>query len=363
MELKITDLLDEYMYDDIPLDEMAAEVHGEPVFDEFMEKRRGHKGLFQIAAAILIVISLSAVAVIQFTKNTAGGGGVSLAQPAEYEAGQADVDQGYTLVIESAYVDGQELYITMRMETEENVDYFFPYIDGCTLVGLDGTVYEKTGGTSSSYVDQQGNVFAECTLQFDLPEDGASDYALSLMVVGLDVNEQSKMDVEGNWSFHMDIPVAKTPEAENPETTLEEDYVEYAVAEAEEEAEETVAMPGLSVAISIGGDAAAAVVDAGISVWNVEVTETEITFWVTPRDDGAEYVIVGGGENFELANAADPDTVYYVLQARTQDGKTVTISGARLSWDEEEGANLFSGQWVEPIDPEEIEKIEILIAE
>lgn len=70
MELRITDLLDEYMYDDIPLDEMPAEDHGAPAGHKSAVKGKDHRRWGQIAAAIVIVISVAAAGTFYFGGDT-----------------------------------------------------------------------------------------------------------------------------------------------------------------------------------------------------------------------------------------------------------------------------------------------------
>lgn len=221
MDIRITDLLDEYMYDDIPLDQMVTEVRGEPIFDQ-RKRPTARKRTGQIAAAILIVVSLSAAGMLYF-----GGG-----------AGEA----------------------------------------GGSLNSLEEPVEEE-----AAVVTEPPNVAYE--------------------IIGEEIPQVSEAETEEGFSVVLTISEA--------------------------------------------------------TVWDMEVTETNISFYVDRATDD-NFMIVGGGEQYKLAMVADPDTDFYIIQARMQDGTFYTISGANLTWDEDEEANLFTGTWETVLDPEEISEIQIL---
>lgn len=260
MELRITDLLDEYMYDDIPLDEMPAEDHGVPSGHKSAVKGKYHRLWGQIAAAILIVISVVAAGTFYF-----GG------------------------------------------DTGQTGDSLAPGVEEASDIETEG---ERTSEKTE---------FEEAAIETDVTYE-----------------------------------VVETPEEAMAETAVE-DPVKVFVEPIEPiyEWESTDKLYSLMVSVAPESDAE---VPGEFSLENIRITEETLTFTLHSHD-AEEISVVGSKEQMLLGAEAEPEIQFYVVEAITYSGETVTVRNPRNTGTDENGGFIFTGVWMEPVEPEEIAEI------
>lgn len=364
MKVRITDLLDDYLDQDLPLDpipDLLPKSSGQP---PKKPRRSGrHKRWGQIVAAVLIVASVATVG--GFKLLCGGSTGNSLAaQPAvqeeqaaakeqavmpapepteEADAGavsEAEVgvmleDGGYynsTITVDGEVVNvsagnltrsGSTFTLTVTVDTQlENVTGFLLTDYQVYLVLLDGTTVEPTGASETPYLE---NPFVrDESYTFD---DVADETALETATLYLQIQsvtlmtEDSVANFTGSWDMGFSIAGIDVP----------------ASAAEEEQTLET---------IPEGQD---------FSITDLQVSESGCTFWLhTPVDN---YMLVPQGQ-LALAQQQGSGETYYGFSMLTG-GSTgaVTVDSTTMSnrgVTDTQNLVYCTVTWKEKIDPTEI---------
>ena len=292
MKIRITDLLDDYLDEDLPLDPIP-----EAGIQKSKSKRKSRPGTLhhrpsravQIAAGLVIVISLSAVAGMKLWCGGNTGASLAAGNTARYEQADPQPPSPEPVAEDdtSAWSDGYEtvsitsiedqLNVTVSDVVQEGSRYRLTYtistgIEHVTgfqladaevyLLLADDTIATPTGSTET--INTENPFELRDVYEFsDLPEDAALDQAMlyvRIAQVTLMTTEGS-VDIYGQWDvgFSGDSIVLAS---EMPDRTAEEST-------------ETIG-------------------DADFSVSDLEVSESGCSFWVHTRQD--DYVLVPMGQ-------------------------------------------------------------------
>lgn len=363
MKVRITDLLDDYLDQDLPLDPVPDLLPRQSEKKPKKPRRSGrHKRWGQIAAAVLIVVSVTTVGGF---KLLCGGTGKSLAsQPAVQEEQAAAKEQtvisapeptaeaaaeptpepsdgiiledgGYynsTITVDGEDVNvsagnlnrsGSTFTLTVTVDTQlENVTGFLLTDYQVYLVLLDGTTVEPTGASETPYLE---NPFVrdESYTFDDVTDETALETAtlyLQIQSVTL-MTEDSVANYTGSWDMGFSIAGIDVP----------------AAVSAEEYAGET---------IPEGQD---------FSITDLQVSESGCTFWLhTPVDN---YMLVPQGQ-LTLAQQQGGGETYYGFSMLTGgSGGTVTVDSTTMSnrgVTDTQNLVYCTVTWKEKIDPTEI---------
>lgn len=376
MDIRITDLLDEYMYDDIPLDQMVTEVRGEPIFDQ-RKRPTARKRIGQIAAAILIVVSLSAAGMLYFGGGAGEAGGSLTSveetpgtEPVE-EMTPADnwtsEDQGYTLTMESLGISDHRLDFHVSVAPQDNMEYFSPVISTCRIETVDGETFDFSEVTSSDGIvgENMSLVYYTCWFVEMLVPDEI--YKATIEFDGLQINGEEP--IEGHWSFNITFrdqePEPQPSEMEEAAVVTETPNVTYEIVveempqELQTQVESHISMDGVSDLFSgtihlvpgVGGG-----LDDDFFVSEIEVDEEYVTCRLECYS-GRDIGVVVSEEQMLLGQAAEPELQFFVLEARTYDGTTVNVISTDVTSTDEAGVFQVLGKWAEPVDPENIAEI------
>ena len=329
MKIRITDLLDDYLDEDLPLDPIP-----EAGIQKSKSKRKSRPGTLhhrpsravQIAAGLVIVISLSAVAGMKLwcggnTGASLAAGGVQSQEQAGVqppspepvaESEASDWTDGYETVSITSIED--QLNVTVSDVVKEGSRYRLTYtistgIEHVTgfqladaevyLLLADDTIVTPTGSTETANAENPFEL--RDVYEFsDLPEDAELDQAVlyvRIAQVTLTTTDGS-IDVFGQWDVGF-----------SGDNVL----LDSAVPE-ETEAANTGTMG-----------------DAEFSVTDLEVSEGGCSFWVHTQQDN--YLMVPIGQ-LALVQESNPGTACYGISMIT-DGSispdNLTVSSSLMS--------------------------------
>ena len=333
MKIRMTDLLDEYLDDDLPLDAMPDILPGDR--PEAKSSRAAHrlshrKRAGQIVAAVLIVASISVAGGLKLWGG--GSAGKSLAaKPAEMDSAVSYTpeptaavtpapestddavleDGGYfdsTITVDGEDVNvsagnltrsGSTFTLTVTVDTQlENVTGFLLSDYQVYLVLLDGTTVEPTASSETSYLENpfvRDEVYAFDDISEETALETATLY-LQIRSVTILAND-SVTDYTGSWDMAFSIAGIDVP----------------ASVTGEEHAGET---------IPEGQD---------FSITDLQVSESGCTFWLhTPVN---HYMLVPQGQ-LALAAQQGSDETYYgfsILTDGTLGTASVTIDSSTMS--------------------------------
>lgn len=348
MNLRITDLLDDYMDEQLYMD--PAAVPDTKRIKEAAMKRIHRKKITRpvrvalIAAAIVVVLTGTVLAVIHYSGitdameqkwNASGSTEMTQEQKDFIEQRSADIgesvtDQGITVTIDSVTCTGTTVNILYSVELDPEV-YDLDRIESCadalTPIYVEnedyGTVRKSRGG-SNGEPEENGVVWRESQVEFsDLPEganlgDGKTTLHMEMNTFWISATdaEDTLPDVTGTWNFAFLLPQVEATEAQTSDEVLNfENGVTLELSDI------TVEASGCKFAVQ---------------------TETD------------EYFFTAGGENAALARAAEPDLLAFTVDALMADGTTVPSDGGGMSYDAEQDADLWSIDWTAPLDPADV---------
>lgn len=351
MNLKITDLLDEYMGGGIPVDPVSV-LDLQRIKEAAMKKtEQGHKHIrplriVLIAAAITVLLTGTVLGVMHYTKVTDSleerweilGSEEMTREQKDYveersiSVGESVTDQGVTVTVDSVTCTANTVYMLYTIVLDSAVHD----VDGIPgLSAFDsaskmlaenpefGAVELDGGGGPSN----GGNSKWERWMKFaDLPEEanlGDGDTTLHVEITEITYGEENEYGmkeasgtIQGNWRFAIKLPKHETAEVKAPDA-----MVEF----------------GNSVLMTIS---------------DIELNETECTFSVDTESEA--YLFVGGdGTQAQLAREAEPDMLIIAMYANVPDGN-IAYGAAIMEPEPGEGVDRWTVQWAAPIDPERI---------
>lgn len=358
MNLKITDLLDEYWDENIPMEPV-------PVPDTSRIKEAAMKKtnvtaktvrplrIVLIAAAIVVLLTGTVLGVIHYTRTTEaledrwetfGSEEMTQAHKDFIEQrsaaiGESVTDQGITVTVDSVTCTTDTVYLMIHYVLDPE-QYDTSNINMCFDSGTAMYVENENYGTSDQYSGGGGDAPQEGEgywmnrqVTFDgLPEDANLGDGKTTMHIDMTEILYGKADeigmreadgtVRGNWSFSFLLP-----QSEKTENKTSDAVVSFDTTLAFEN--------GITLELS-----------------EIEVTETGCSFCV--KTDNEEYIFVGGdGIQAELARAAQPDVPTFAMYANMSDGSMV-YGGAGMDWEPNEDVDQWILDWATPIDPESV---------
>lgn len=361
MNLKITDLLDEYREDNIPVD--VTTVPDIKRIKEITMKKinQDHKHIrpmriVLIAAAIAVLLTGTVLGVMQYTRmteameerwETFGSEEMTEGQKDFIEERSADIgesvtDQGITVTLDSVTCTTNTVYLMFHYVLDP-AQYDVDNINVCYDSGAEIYVENEDYGTSDQFsggggdMPQEGEGFwIEKQFTFDgLPEEANLGDGRTAMHIDMAEIFYGKADeigmkeadgaVHGNWSFAFLLPKSEKIEAKTSDAVLSFDT--------------TLAFEnGITLELS-----------------DIEVNETGCSFSV--KTDNEEYIFVGGdGDQAMLARAAQPDAPCFTIFAQMVDGSMV-YGGAGMDWEQETDTDRWTVEWATPIDPQSVDSL------
>lgn len=361
MNLKITDLLDTYWDENIPMDSMPVP-STKSIKEAAMKKVNGRKNSLRpmrialIAAAIIILLTGTVLGIMQYTRmtesledrwETFGSAEMTTEQKNFIEERSADIgesvtDQGITVTVDSVTCTTNTVYVMIHyvMDPER---YDSNTVNSCFDSGAIIYVENEDYGTSDQLSgsgrempqDVEGH-WVQKQFTFDgLPEDanlgdGKTTMHIDMTEITYGFADEIGMKeadgaVHGNWSFAFLLPKSEKAEAKTSDAVLSFDTT----LEFEN---------GITLELS-----------------EIELNETECSFSV--KTDHEEYIFVGGdGDQAMLARAAQPDVPCFTVFARMKDGGMV-YGGAGMNWDENTDIDRWTVEWATPVDPQSIDAL------
>ena len=358
MNLKITDLLDEYMGDGIPVDPVPVPDLQRIKETAVKKTNQSHKHIrplriVLIAAAVIVLLTGTVLGVVRYTRITEsleerwemlGSAEMTSEQKNFIEersiaVGESITDQGATVTVDSVTCTSDTVYMLYSIAldpTAYDLENVTSILDWMSLASVEnpkyGVVSSSRGGGNGDSA-KNGIETWETTFQFlNLPEDanlgdGSTTLRIDMteIIYGKDDGTGMKErdgSIQGNWSFSIRLPKSEKPEAKASDSVVAFDTTL--------EFENGIAL----------------------ELCNIEVDETGCTFSV--RTESEDYIFVGGeGDQAMLARAAQPDVLTFTMYANMADGSMV-YGAAGMDWEPEEDMEQWTVHWATPIDPESI---------
>ncbi len=346
MELKITELLDEYEGEDIPLDWTVVPDMSrvkEATMKQIQEEKTVRPlRIVLVTAAVVAVLTGSAVAAVMYTKNAdkmeenwnqltsteMTSEQKDFIDQRSADLGESVTDQGITITADSVTCTGNTVFLTYSIELDseiydlDDLASCAPDVEGVTYIeNADyGKFNQSTCSGSGSFMEN-GKVVREERLEFsDLPDgtrinDGKTTLYMTFHDIWLGNQNGSDIpDVEGTWSFAIPLPEGEAIEAQTSDVTLEFDG------------------------------------QIPITVSDITVDESGCKFTVETEDE--TYIFANDGEMAMLAGAAEPDAPIYTVKAKLADGTAIPSTSASMNNDD--GLDRWNIEFVAPLDPETV---------
>lgn len=286
-----------------------------------------------IAAAIVVLLTGTALAVVHYTRITdsmeSNWNEWAETQMTEehkdfIEArsagiGESATDQGITVTIDSVTCTEDTVYLMIDYELDPEL-YDTENVMTCLNVMTNKYVENEDYGTSeggSGGGHESGYYFT-----FEkLPEgarlnDGKTTMHMEMSEIVLLTKDNTEPHVTGTWNFAFLLPESETVEENTSDVVLNFDS---------------------GIAMELSG---------------ISVKETGCKFSVVTEADN--YLFSAGGENAELARAAEPDMMVFTVDVVMADGTKVPSSGS--SMDTYEGSNVdeWTIEWSAPLKPADV---------
>ena len=355
MNLRITDLLDDYMDEQLYMD--PAAVPDTKRIKEAAMKRIHRKKITRpvrvalIAAAIVVVLTGTVLAVIHYSgitdameqKWNASGSTEMTQEHKDFieqrsaDIGESVTDQGITVTVDSVTTTTDRVYLMLRCEFDpeqfDDVEQIATCFPSHGLARVENEAYgtlevERVGGRDEMIETGVFNV--EVSIDFEnLPEDanlGDGKTTMYLEYNTVSYNHELEgpdyVDVTGTWSFAFSLP-----QSENVTVSIDE----------------TLSFDGTELDFGNG---------IVITVGDIQLDENSCDFSVTT--DNEDYIFVGGdGMQAELARAAQPDVPTFSMFAVLENGE-MAYGAAGMTWDEGTDTDRWSLDWATPVDPESV---------
>ena len=348
MNLKITDLLDEYMGDGIPMDPVPVpdlRRIKEAVMKQTDQTHRSIRPLRMvlIAAAVMLLLTGTVLGVIHYAGitdsleerwETFGSEEMTQAQKDFIEersisVGESVTDQGITVTVDSLTCTTDTVYMLYTIELDPTVYD----IEGRTGISAFCSVSSMTVENAIFGAGEFGGIGGLERMQFTaLPEGadlGDGNTTLHVEIKEITYGEEDEYgmkeadgQIQGDWSFSILLPELKAIETKKSDAVISFDT--------------TLEFENGIV----------------LELRDIQVNESECAFSV--RTDNADYIFVGGdGIQAQLARAAQPDVPTFVMYANMADGSMV-YGGVGMDYAPGEDVDKWTVQWATPIDPESI---------
>lgn len=344
MELKITDLLDDYMEEDILLNYMPVPENKrikEAAMNRIKKNRNIRPLRVALLAAAIVVLLTGTVIGIYYTRisNTLEEDWNALAetemtqQQKEYvetrsaDIGESVTNQGITITIDSVTCTTNAAYLMIHYEFDPSL-YDVENIDGCvdrmSHIWVENEEYGiiEADNTSGGGEKKEYGIWMRKTVEIKGIPEGCSlnDGKTTMYVEMTDIGfmREDMEDVEGNWNFSFVLP-----EADSAETVTVAQEMTF---------------------------------DCGVSLLVSEVAVSESGCSFTVETDTDEYYFVVS-EMAELARAAEPDLYQFTVDAELEDGTIVPCTGAHMSLNEETGKDEWNISWAAPLDPDTVKSL------
>ena len=358
MKRKITDLLDEYMGDGIPMDPVPVP-DLRRIKEAAMKKTdQGHKPIrplriVLIAAAVIVLLTGTALGVIHYAGitdslenrwETFGSEEMTQAQKDFIEersisVGDSVTDQDITVTVDSLTCTTDTVYIlyTIALDSTvydiENITSILDWLSPISVENPEYGVIDSVGGGGNGNPAKDGVETWETRIKFeDLPEganlgDGNTTLHMNIteIVYGKDDGagmKEADGRIQGDWSFSILLPELEAIETKESDAVVSFDT--------------TLEFENGIV----------------LELCDIKVNESECAFLV--RTDSEDYIFVGGdGIQAQLARTAQPDVPTFVMYANMADGSMV-YGAAGMDYELGEDVDRWTLQWATPMDPKSI---------
>lgn len=351
MNLKITDLLDDYLDGDVYMDPVPVP-DTKRIKEAAMKKVKKQRTVRPlrvalIAAAVVVLLTGTALAVVHYTRSADvleqrwglfGEEQMTQEQKDYLEQRSANIgehvtDQGITVTVDSVTCVTDRVYLALRYEFAPEQ---YEQVAECAAIGWNCYANNESIGTMENsrlgerLVETSGpGVFeSEISATFaDLPEganlgDGKTTLRLEISQICWkdQVDGPNEFTVDGSWTFEFPLPQSEAPENKTSDAVLSFDGTELDFGE-----------------------------NLLLQIEDIQVSETACKFTVTT--DNEDYIFIGGdGVQAELARAAEPDVLFLTVFAVMDDG-AMAYGGAGMTWDESTDKDHWSVEWATPLDP------------
>lgn len=338
MELRITDLLDDYRDDFAPVSLLP--VPDNSVIKEVCMKRIRKKSIrplrIAVVAAIIVILLAGTVLGISYAKSTIlledawnrqAEESFTQEQKDYVEVRSADIgesvtDKGVTITLESVTCTTDVVYLLFRYEFDPgmfDLNNINTCTDAFTSVRVENGEYSSERFDSSGSSEKQADaVLVKREYYFeDIPEnanlgDGETIMYIEIPTVWVGYEEEVIPDVEGSWNFGFTLPEAES----SPEVTAD-----------------------TKITFDCGTE---------LNVSDISVNESGCSFVASA--DNYDYFFCDS-MNAELVRAAEPVLLQITVEAKLEDGTVIPSSGANAGYDEELDAEVWKIMWSAPVDP------------
>lgn len=345
MNLRITDLLDDYMDEKLYLDPVPVP-DTKRIKEAAMKKIKKQRNvrplrIALIAAAVVLLLTGTVLAVMHYTRITDSmeekwNEQASTEMTSEHKdfieqrsasIGESVTDQGITVTIDSVTCTADAVNILYSVALDPvmyDLDSVENSADALSVKWVENEDYgtmRSSGGGGSGMLEEDGVVWREMRVEFnDLPEganlgDGKTTMHIKMNTFWMHSEEGKLPDVMGTWNFAFLLPQSEAAEAKTSDAVLNFDG-------------------GITLEIS-----------------GINVTESGCGFTVVT--DNNEYIFANNGEEAMMAAAAMPDAPIYTVEVKLADGTQVPSDGASMSHDETNG-DQWKISWASPLEPSNV---------
>jgi hypothetical protein len=338
MNLKITDLLDDYTGEKLYLDPVP--VPSSTRIKEAAMKKLERKAVHPVRIALIVaaaaaVLTGTALGVMRYSKNTEKmaenwesrtSNEMAQEQKDFVEAHSADLgesvtDQGVTVTMESVTISGQT--VTMLYSVVLDPDTYGaaePLVKSLDAYVENPNYDDQPDMQCSTFQDADGLFQARWTFE-TLPADANLGDGQTTLHIQIDTIEyatevQETQEVSGTWSFAISLPAVEAAQRRSFDTVL-----------------------------NFSGDVT-------LTITDIALTENGCTFNV--ETDNNDYIFTNSGEEADLAHAAEPDAPIFTVDAKLADGTTVPCIQAGMQYNSAADLDRWSITWAVPVDPEEV---------
>ncbi len=346
MNLRITDLLDDYMDENLYMDPTAVP-DTKRIKEAAMKKVKKQRTVRPlrvalIAAAIVVLLTGTVLAVMHYTKITDSmeenwNARAETSMTEEHkdfieqrsaDIGESVTDQGITVTIDSVTCTTDTVYLMVHYELDpemydtENIFMCHASLPNRYVENEDfGTSTRSSGGGGKVETDSGYLMHRDITFE-DLPEgarlnDGKTTMHIEMTEIAFAPKGDGELpNVTGTWNFEFLLPAGEAVEAKTSDAVLQFDS-------------------GITLEIS-----------------EISVDEKECSF--TVASDTEDYIFLAGGEMAKLAQTAQPDMEVFTVDAKMADGTLVPSNGGGMSFNEATGLDEWTIEWSAPLNPEEV---------
>lgn len=344
MNLRITDLMDDYMDENLYMDPTAVP-DTKRIKEAAMRQINRQRTLRPlrlalIAAAIVVLLTGTVLAVMHYTRitdsmeenwNARAETSMTEEQKDFIEQrsagiGESVTDQGITITVDSVTCTTDTIYLMIQYELDpemydtENILMCHASLPNRYVENEDFGTSTQSGGGGGNVETDSGYLMRENITFDDLPEgaalnDGKTTMHIEMSEIWFSTREGEEIpNVTGTWNFEFPLPESESVQNATTETV---DFDN----------------------------------EFSLSITDIKVTETSCKFYAVSSNP--EYAIVGK-DILDLAQAADPSLVYYSVEALMEDGTSVPVVSGGITYDEATDSDFVTADWAAPIDPDSV---------